>query len=143
MADFGNSGKITIRTNHESATVRVGAGEYLAYKLTVKGATPIFVFACTHNTRLSQGQFPGHPKQVYEWTWCRPTAGPAGSPDVQSDGDDDTYEVVMHFAAAVKYTLFVEQRDQNNARLRVIKDIDFESQGPEDKFPEGLDVFQS
>ena len=48
----------------------------------------------------------------------------------------------MHFAAAMKYTLVIEQRDRNNQLIQTLKDIDFESKSPEDKFPEGLRVVQ-
>ncbi len=139
MADFGTSGKITIRTNKEAVTLK--AGEYLGYELTVKGAQPIFVFSCSHRPRLRAEQFAGHPKQVYEWTWNR-TTPKAGMPNELSDDPDDTLEVLMQFAAAIKYTLRVEQRDSNDVVLGTLKDIDFETQQAEADFPEGLDVFQ-
>jgi len=143
MADFGQSGKITVRTNHEATTVKLSAGEYLAYKLKVEGARPIFAFSCSHRPRLRAEQFAGHPKQVYEWTWSRTKPNPSGIPNELSDDTNDTYVVLMQFAAAIKYTLRVEQRDVNDVALRTLKDIDFETQQAEEDFPEGLDVFQA
>src|SRR5690349_72597 len=101
MADFGNTGTITIRKSEPGAKVRVSDGEYLVYRLTVEGAIPIFVFACTHRHRLAAKQFAGHPKQVYEWTWSHQSPNPPGIPNETSDGSDDTYGVVMQFAAAI------------------------------------------
>jgi len=84
MADFGKSGKLTIRTHDVAALVSLTNKEYLYYKLTVQGAEPIFTFACMHGPRLSEHQFSGHPKKVYEWTWCRPTPGTSGVPNENS-----------------------------------------------------------
>jgi len=140
MADFGKAGKLTIRKHDVAALVNLTNKEYLSYKLTVQGADPIFTFACTHGARLSEHQFAGHPKKVYEWTWCRPTAL-AAVPNESSDAPDDMYGVAMSFLAAVKYTLLVEQRDQTDQLVRTLKDIDYESQDPHDNFTESLRIF--
>jgi hypothetical protein len=140
MADFGNAGKLTIRKHDVAALVSLSNQEYLFYKLTVKGADPIFTFACIHRARLSEHQFPGHPKQVYEWTWSRPTSLP-NVPNETTDAPDDMYGVAMSFIAAIKYTLLVEQRDRNDQVVRVLKDIDYESNDPHDNFTESLRVF--
>ncbi len=142
MADFGKAGKLTFRTHDVAVVVSLTNKEYLYYKLTVEGAVPIFTFACIHTPRLSEHQFAGHPKKVYEWTWCRPTAG-AGTPNEDSDAPDDMYVVAMSFITAIKYTLLVEHRDQNNNVIRRVKDIDYESQAPEDNYTETLRVFTS
>jgi len=141
MADFGKAGKLTIRTDDVAAVVSLSGGEYLSYKLTVEGANPIFTFACKHNPRLSEHEFAGHPKQVYEWTWSRPTPGATGVPNEKSDAVDDLYVVAMAFIAAVKYTLVIEHRDRNNKVIRKLQDIDYESQDPEDNFTESLRIF--
>jgi hypothetical protein len=141
MADFGKAGKLTIRAHDVAALVNLTNREFLSYKLTVSGASPIFTFACKHSARLSEHEFNGHPKQVYEWTWGRPTAVSADIPNTASDAPDDTYVVAMSFLGAIKYTLLVEHRDQHNQLIRKLKDLDFESQAPEDNFTESLRLF--
>jgi hypothetical protein len=143
MSDFGKAGKLTIRTHDVAAVINLSVGEYLYYKLTVSGASPIFTFACKHHARLSEHQFAGHPKETYEWTWCRPTAGAAGVPDEKSDAADDMYGVAMSFIAAIKYTLLVEHRGKDDSLIRKLKDIDYESQDPHDNFTESLRLFSS
>lgn len=135
MSDFGKGGKITIRENDNAVMVNVSSGEHLHYKLTVKGAEPIFTFACKHKARLSEHEFNGHPKKVYEWDWCK-------SMD-ESDSTDDLYVVAMLFITAVKYTLLVEHRDNKGSLVNKLKDIDYESQEPTDNFTEILRVFKS
>jgi hypothetical protein len=140
MADFGSTGTITVRESVPAVLVNVTDGEYLFYQLTVSGALPIFVFACTHNTRLRADQFAGHPKATYEWTFSRSTPMADDTPNVEADDSEETYSVVMQFAAAIKYTLLVEHRDRDDKLIETLTDIDFESQAPEDRFPEGLRV---
>jgi len=140
MADFGNTGTITVHESVPGVTVNVTDGEYLFYQLTVSGALPIFVFACTHKTRLRSDQFDGHPKATYEWTLSRTAPIAQDAPNVMVDDSEESYDVIMHFAAAIKYTLLVEHRDRNDSLIETLTNIDFESQAPEDKFPEGLRV---
>ena len=63
-------------------------------------------------------------------------------PNFESDGSPDTYVVVMQFAAAIKYSLVVEHRDSDDNLIKTVKDMDFESQAPEDQFSEGLRVVE-
>jgi hypothetical protein len=140
MADFGKAGKLTIRSHDVAVVVNLTKNEYIHYKLTVQGADPIFTFACKHGARLSEHQFSGHPKQVYEWTWQR-SSPLTNVPNQPSDAADDMYGVAMSFLAAIKYTLVVEHRDQNDKKIRTLKDVDYESQDPHDNFTESLRVF--
>jgi hypothetical protein len=133
MPDFGVAGKLTIREFDGAVKVRVSQGEHLFFRLTVQGAVPIFTFACKHIPRLSEHEFSGHPKKVYEWTWSR------GSDE--SDAGDDMYGVAMSFLTAIRYTLLVEHRDQGGNLINLLKDIDYESQHPTDNFTEVLRVF--
>jgi len=133
MTDFGKAGKINSREDDNSVLVRLDQGQYLFFRMTAQGAEPIFTFACKHRARLSASQFSGHPKQVYEWTWGR------GSNT--ADAADDMYVVSMLFITAIKYTLRVELRDENDQVLNLIKDIDYESQEPTDHFTETLRIF--
>ena len=132
MADFGVAGKLTIREFDAAVKVRVSQGEYLFFRLTVKGAEPIFTFACKHKARLSEHQFAGHPKKVYEWTWSKGQN--------ESDLPMDMYAVGMSFITAIRYTLLVEHRDQNDGLIDLLKDIDYESTHSADNFTETLRV---
>lgn len=134
MPDFGKAGTRTVRNNADAGAVvvHIGNGEYLSFKLSVQGAEPIFTFACKHRALLSAHQVQGHPKQVYEWTWSR-------NGD-ESDDSDDTYVLSMLFIRAVKYTLTVEHRRQNNDLISTLKDIEYASQEPSDHFTEILEI---
>ncbi len=132
MADFGVAGKLTIREYNGAVKVKVSQGEYLYFKLTVKGAEPIFTFACKHKARLSEHEIPGHPKKVYEWNWSK------GQDD--SDQPMDMYALGMSFITAVRYTLLVEHRDKNDVLIDLLKDIDYESSHSADNYTETLRV---
>lgn len=56
MADFGNAGKLAIRKDLPG--VEVKSGETLKYTLDVLGAQAIFTFACEHNARKSDQDYP-------------------------------------------------------------------------------------
>jgi hypothetical protein len=135
MPDFGVAGKLTIREFDGAVKVRVSQGEYLFFRLTTQGAEPIFTFACQHKARVSEHQFPGHPKKVYEWTWSK-------SGD-ESDLKNDVYAITMSFIAAIRYTLLVEHRDSSDALIDLLKDIDYESTHPTDNFTETLRVLRA
>ncbi len=139
MPDFGNAGELTVRAHDVATTVKLSEGEYIHYTLTVQGAEPIFTFACEHNDRLSEHDFAGHPKQVYEWTWGRSTSLD-DIPNESEDASDDVYVVTMAFVTAIKYTLLAEKCDANDQVIRTLKDIDYESQDPTDTFTESLRV---
>lgn len=136
MADFGQAGKRTVRVYKGAVIVRFSQGEFLSFRLTAKGAEPIFTFACMHRALLSEHEFEGHPQQVYEWTWGRNEPG-------QIDAEDDMYGVAMSFITAIKYTLLVEHRGKDGGIIKVLKDIDYESQAPQDNFTEILEVLAS
>lgn len=129
MSDFGNAGKLTIRTDKGAVLIR--AGQQINYVLTVAGATPIFTFACEDKARKSAEDFPGHPKQTYEWSWTYPA---------DADKADDVYVVEMSFLTALKYTLRAELRTANGNMLDVIKDLDAESDDAHDKYPSSIEV---
>jgi len=136
MADFGTAGTRTVRVHKGAVIVRFSQGEFLAFKLTVKGAEPIFTFACMHRALLSEHVFEGHPKQVYEWEWGH-------NPGTEIDAEDDMYGVAMSFITAIKYTLLVEHRAQDGAVIKVLKDIDYASQATGDNFTEILEMLAS
>lgn len=132
MPDFGIAGKLTIREYDGAVKVRVSQGEYLYFRLTVQGAESIFTFACKHKARLSEHQFAGHPKKVYEWTWSKGQN--------ESDFPMDMYALGMSFMTAIRYTLWVEHRDNSDAMIDLLKDIDYESTHATDNYTETLRV---
>jgi hypothetical protein len=128
MSDFGNAGKLTVRV--DNGAVMVKAGQQIQYSLTVQGEIPIFAFACTHKTWLTDQSFPG-PQRQYSWAWKFPA---------DADDTDDVYVVEMSFLTALKYTLRAELQTANGNMLSVIKDLDAESNDSNDKFPSSIEV---
>lgn len=135
MPDFGVAGKLTIREFDGAVKVRVSQGEYLFFRLTVQGTMPIFTFACQHKARISEHEFPDHPKKVYEWVWSK-------NGD-ESDLKNDVYAITMSFIAATKYTLLVEHRNADDTLIDLLKDIDYESTNPTDNFTETLRILRA
>jgi hypothetical protein len=133
MAKFGKAGKRTVHTLKGAVEVAISEGEFLAYTLTVDGAIPLFTYACKHTARLSQDDFEGHPKAVYEWSWSKDSD--------ESDSDDDVYSVAMLFLSALKYNLVVEHFRQDNSLIETLQNIDYESTESSDAFTEPLRVF--
>ena len=144
MADFGQAGKITVRgMRREIVRLHPNEGQYLYFKLTVRGGTPIFNFLRDNLRLIREESFSGHPKQVYQWTLGRKTT--PTDPDeemltVNTENDDHMYLVGMNFANTVEYTLLVEHRDAEDNVIRVLKDMDFESNNSLDFFRELLEV---
>ncbi len=133
MTDFGISGKRTVRTDVVAVKVNLAQSEYLYYRLTVEGAEAVFEFGCEHRSMISQNDFTDHPKAEYEWDW--------GKKPEDRDAPRDTYGVDVLFLTATKYTLLAEHRDKDKKVIQVLKDIDYESQNPKDKFHETLSVY--
>ncbi|HEV2177889.1 MAG TPA: hypothetical protein VGW33_11925 [Terriglobia bacterium] len=132
MADFGNAGKITIRRNAAATQIDQAANESLHYKLTALGAEPEFAFSCQHRQILSSKTW-SSPQMIYEWD--------LGKKPGDFDATDDVYVVAMSFARITKYTLQVEHRNQFGSVIEVLKDIDYESQDPNDSYNDSLRVF--
>lgn len=132
MADFGNAGTLTIRT--DMGGVLIKAGQHIHYSLTVSGAMPIFTFACRHKARLSAEDF-GPPRKTYEWDWQFPADS-----DSSEASDEDRYVVEMSFLTALKYTLRAELRTADESVLSLLKDLDAESNDSHDKCPSSIEV---
>jgi hypothetical protein len=132
MPSFGVAGKRTVREFDGAVKVHVSKGQYLFFRLTSQGAEPIFSFVCQDKARMSEHQFPGHPKKVYEWTWSKGVN--------ESDRVNDVYGVTMSFFTAIRYTLVVEHREADDTVIDVLKDIDYESNHPADNFTETLRI---
>jgi hypothetical protein len=144
VADFGQGGTRTVSTFNVTATVNGSAGEHLAYKVTVQGGMPDFVFTCQHQNQVpitSADKFQGHPKQVYAWKLWKTLPANPGATDFATDTIPlDTFTVAMSFLGAVAYTLQIELRDGNDQAIRTIQNINYKSQVPNDTAMEGLTV---
>jgi hypothetical protein len=121
-----------VRTSIGGVEVKLGDGEYLQYKIVAAGAVPSFNLSCSHRTLWKAETFVGHPKQVYDERWPRHPF------DV--DANEDDYTVGFGFVAAVRYTLTVEHRRKDDSRIRLLKDVDFESNQAEADAFDGLTV---
>jgi hypothetical protein len=138
---FGTKGKRTARADANAVEVNATAGEYLSFDLAVRGASALFTFSCLHKLHMNQSSFQGFPSvDRFTWNWGKRAS------DFQH-GDvllaEDEYLVRMSFVPAIKYTLVVERRNRDGDTLEVLKDIDYESQDPTDRFGELLTVFLS
>jgi hypothetical protein len=133
MGNFGNAGKRTARTDIDTVMVHISSGESLYYKVIAKGAEAVFTFACAHRLLKAANQFPGHPKQTYEWKWLKNPG--------EGDASQDIYGMQFSFISAVKYTLRIEHRNAQDAVIQLLQDIDYESKDPKDWYQESLEVF--
>jgi hypothetical protein len=123
MADFGNAGTITVRTDVNTIALHVANGEYLDYSLKTNAPAPAFGFACEHKKWLTSADFPV--QASYSWQHFKKTG--------DEDGPDDEYTVTMlFFGAPAKYTFLVTKRDSGGNSLQTVKDIDFASTDPTD-----------
>jgi len=114
-----------LETRRVLRNVQMQDGQHLHYFVTVDGATPVFSLSCRHKTHFSADDL-GPPKKDYEVIW------PITSADETPDQDGESYAFSMAFAAALKYTLRVEQHDagHNQVGSGVIVDADYESEDP-------------
>jgi len=133
---FGKAGKRTERTYRPSVTVRFSEGEFLRFKLTASGAEARFAFECEDDVeRISATSFQNHPTDVYRWELG---VGKREEPD----RSEDVYGVGMLFTTAVKYTFRAEHLREDETRIALLVDVDYESTAPEDKYNEVLTVFE-
>jgi len=133
--DFGKSGRLTIRTNENGALVNVSAGEHITCELKVKGAVPLFAFGCQHRPIWSGPDFPGHPKNLYQWEHFT-QAGDADAPS-------DVYSLTLSFLGATSYTFVMRRVDAAGAPLQTLKDVDYQSTTAADVFRDVITLFIS
>jgi hypothetical protein len=126
VTSFGNAGRRTARASRGSVTLK--GDELLVYTVTVRGANAAFGFACRHRALHSAEDFEGHPRAKYEW-------------DYLPDRDKDLVKLLLTFVGAVTYTVRIDHISQAGALLRTVRDVDYESQDPEDTAEDNLSVF--
>lgn len=134
---FGKAGTRTVRTYEPAVAIKFKEGEFLRFKLTVRGAEAIFAFACKHTERLSQASFSDHPTRIYQWDL---------GVDMEQEPDTtkkDTYALGMLFTAVApgRYTLEVTHLSRDEQLVEQLIDVDYASTDPTDKYTEVLGVF--
>jgi hypothetical protein len=127
---------VTKSPRKESAAVfvDVSAGEFLLYRVTVRGVRPIFTLVDSEVNvlLLSSKDAPvTNSPLVYERKWPLP---------VDSREAVTNHTLGMNFfAAPITYTYVVEHHLANGSVV-LVDDIDFDSQTPDDWFFQGLSV---
>jgi hypothetical protein len=110
-------------------------GEYLVYKVTVSGATPVFTLADDRGRTIltSEG---ASPRRDYEREWPL-------SPDDDPIPRRSEHEIIGLMALVTKYTLTVELCHRDGSVKETVIDSDYERVAPlsdTDKFRRGLSV---
>jgi hypothetical protein len=131
IVPFPNAGTATIRESSTAAVVNMsGSRELIVCTITVSGGMPAFVFARNNVAVHSADQFPGHPKKRYQWI--------LSAEDGSLPIGDAAYALNVSFLGALKYTYLMEHCDEFGARLKLLKDIDYESADPHDSRVESI-----
>ena len=122
MADFGNAGRRTVHESEAACIVNGTAGEGIACTLDVRGALPLFTFACTHHGALVSPE--GPPASKYEWTTY----------DLDNSRErGDMHVLSLRFSGgAVWYRFRMDLVDPNGVSIRTLKDVEYESVDPTD-----------
>jgi hypothetical protein len=112
-------------------TVDLAAGQYLSYRVEVRGGTPLFNFV-SQKKELTASDITGHPQQVYQWPWGQ---------DAADVGDNrERHGVGFFFTHAVEYKLKVDLRDANGNIIKPLKLVSYQSQDPNARYTEDLVV---
>ena len=126
--------KRTERTNKSAVKVNLLGGEYIDYSLTVSGARGVFALADRKDRPVMKDTDWPAPQQTYHKRWPQET--PQAPPE-----NGEVYSLAMSFITALKYTYVVKRCQADGKLLQIIKDIDFESQIPQDTATVSLTVF--
>ena len=125
---------VDVTTETVAVFLDVTDGERLRYRVTVKGASPIFTLVDSQAKKLLMSNkdkpVSTMPDVVYERRWPLPA--------------DQTLQVTshtmgFHFLAAISYRYEVERQFENGSS-EVLIDITYSSQSPEDWYFQDLDV---
>jgi hypothetical protein len=124
VTPFGKAGKRTSRIDR--LAVELQADDLLAFTLTATGARPAFGFGCAHRQIISAGMF-GPPQANYQWEYT-------------ADDRSDVVVLQLSFIAVTKYTLRIDRVSAGGQTLETLRDVDYESQHPEDIARDSLPV---
>lgn len=119
----------------------IGAGEFLAFRLSAGAGNPIWAFACEHRNSILSVE--DEPQAEYRWYLGDvPDSvedGPRFSLDRNIVGDEDDYGVSLTFAQCGTYRLQIVQLPANEVKT----DIAFTSNSADDSFIEPFRVICS
>jgi hypothetical protein len=123
-----------VREETPGVDVDVTGGEFLLYRITVRGSIPIFDLedSRVNKTLLSQDDEPiSEDPLVYERKWPR-----LGETVATVSG----HTLGMSFLLAIQYTYVVEHHHRDGSLIATLIDIDYISSQPEDRFFQRLGV---
>jgi hypothetical protein len=104
-------------------------GDLLVYTVIARGAMPVFGFSCRHEAILSAATIAGHPCEKYEWEFT-------------PDSNDDAVVLLLSAIAVVKYSVKIDRISTAGALIEHVRDVDYESQDPEDTAEDNLAVLR-
>lgn len=118
----------TVRMERNAVLVHASTDEFLLYKLTASGATPIFTLTDSDGNLIMSSQDAPNPpgSGTYQREWPRP---------VDPVATVTSHTMGMHFLAAIKYTYEVEHRLRSasgSGLIQLLIDIDYESDAATD-----------
>jgi len=133
IVPFPNAGTATVRANEEGRIVNTSKGEIIICTVTSLGAgEPTFTFTRDGVEQQRASRFGGHPMSQYQWVL---TKDDGNLPDGQS-----IFSLNLSFVAT-QYTYVMEHCDEFGARIKVLKDVDYESAEAEDSLAEAIQIF--
>jgi hypothetical protein len=127
VTSFGKAGKRTARVDRKA--VILDPGDLLVYTVTARGAVPVFGFSCRHREIRSAASIPGHPRERYEWQFA-------------PDSSDDVVMLLLSSIAVVKYSVQIDRISTAGALIEHVRDVDYESQDPEDTAEDHVSVLR-
>ncbi len=125
---------VQVTTESVAVFLDVSNGEHLTYKVTVRGATPVFTLVDSQTKKLLMSHkdkpIATTPSVIYQRKWPLPA--------------DQTLQVTshtmgFHFLAAISYRYEVERQFEDGTS-EVLMDITYSSQSPEDWYFQDFDV---
>lgn len=131
---FPEAGTATVRVSEAARIVNTSANhEIIICTVTSVGAgEPTFTFTRDGVEVQRASSFTGHPKSQYQWVLTR------------NDGtlpDGESAFVLNLSFVATRYTYLMEHCDEFGARIKVLKDIDYESADVSDAVSEAIQIF--
>jgi hypothetical protein len=134
IVPFPQAGTAIVRANEAARIVDTSTnGEILICTVTSLGAgEPTFTFTRNGVEQRRAHQFEAHPKSQYQWVLSR---------DDGSLPDGKSVFVLALSFAATQYTYVMEHCDEFGGRIKLLKDIDYESADGEDSLAEAIQIF--
>jgi hypothetical protein len=129
---------MAVQTNVTKETaavfVNVSGGDFLLYKLTPRGAQPVFTLVDSRVDKLllsNQSTPISNNPEVFERRWPQP---------IDSVSTATNHTMGLHFIAATQYRYEVGLFDSSGQLKRSLVDITYSSTVPDDVFFQGLGV---